>query len=265
MKHSKRSSSFWSRLLGLTIACAIIALMVAGGVDKVMSEFSALHHALAASQMELIATQDDLASARGELHKAQQTLDSQAFALHKSAQSLRFADAQIDRLLEQKARLSNGFRQAVTALAEQTDQLEQEALARREAESALERYQQQPKLSMVVTTERVLQASKRELFAASETQVAGAGEGGSFVYQSRQALHESEQHLKVAERTQIVLTQTGPGDDVLRCFSEGCAMVLAAQSSAMQMEAYAYQSQYMSAESLVTTDGRRGRRPGWRR
>ncbi len=260
----RNRSRFWPRLLGLIIACGIIALMVAGGVDKVMSEFSALHHALAASQMELHVTQDELASARGELHKAQDTIDSQALTLQRSAQSLRFADAQINRLLEKKARLSNGFRQAVTALAERTEQLKVEERARQAAESALERYQQQPKLSVVMTTERQFEMSQRKRSAAAQTQLFAEGDGGRVYYASASAFHEKEQHLRYSERSQVVLTQTGPGDDVLRCLRDGCAMILAAQQSAMQMESYAYQSQFVSSEMLMV-DGRRGRRPGRRR
>ena len=121
----------------------------------------------------------------------------------------------------------------------------------RTVEAELERYLQQPKLSVIVTTERQFAMSQRERFAASQVQMFIDSDAGTMFYDGREALHEFEQHMVYAERTQVVVTQTGPGQDVLECLNDGCAMIVAAQSSAMRMETYAYHSQYVGMESLL--------------
>ena len=59
-----RKSLFWSRLLGLLIAFAIVAVLVAGGVKNLTGELSAAYEALAASQYELGRSQQLLDTAR---------------------------------------------------------------------------------------------------------------------------------------------------------------------------------------------------------
>ncbi len=271
MKRTNGRSLFWSRLLGLLITFAIVAVLVVGGVKNLTGELSAAYDALAASQYHLGLTQSELAATQNELARAHDEINSQhdklvakAHVLRQTAHILDVARNQINRLTVERDDLKRGLGEAVNALVESEQLRERSELERREAESALRHYRLQPKLSMIVTSERVLKMSERERFAASQVRMFAEGENGVLFYDGQEALHEMEKHLYYAERTQMVLTQTGPGDDVLRCFSQGCAMVLAAQSSAMQMEAYAYQSQYSSAEMLMV-DGRRGRRPGWRR
>ena len=70
-----------------------------------------------------------------------------------------------------------------------------------------------------------------------------------------------------AERTQVILTTTAPGKDVLRLPERrepGLRAVSRRRVQAMEMQAYSYESQFVSEEMLVV-DGRRGRRPGRRR
>ena len=271
MKGTRKISLFWSRLLALLIAFTIIAVFAFGGAQKLMSELSHAYEALAASHYELGMTQNALDSARMQLTAAENALDGAAGEVdrigrlleHRNAQ-LEDANQTISALSQANSVLMHRWRHTLGALAERNRQYAAASHALRESESQLARYLQQPKLSMVVTSERVLKMSERSRAAASQVRLFAEGDGGMLYYEGLEAFHEMESHLYYAERTQVVLTQTGPGDDVLRCFSEGCAMVLAAKSSATQMEAYAYQAQYSSAEMLLV-DGRRGRRPGWRR
>ena len=76
-----RRSPFWSRLLGLLITFAIVAVLVFGGVKNLMGELSAAYDAFAASQMELAHTQSELAVAKNELGATQGTLATAQYAL----------------------------------------------------------------------------------------------------------------------------------------------------------------------------------------
>lgn len=271
----ERRSLFWSRLLGLMIAVAIVTLLVVGGVKNLMGELSSVYDALAASESELAVTQERLAASRAALTGAQAELDmthraieSQSRALHLSRHALAAASEQIHGLTAERDDLKRGLGEAVSALARSDRALQQKdralaanAQALRSTHAELNRYLQQPKLSVVVTSERQYAMSQRERFAASRVRMFAEGDGGMMYYDGSEAFYESEQHVAYAERTQIILTQTGPGDDVIRCLQDGCAVILAAQQSAMQMESYAYQSAYVSSEMLLI-DGRRGRRPG---
>ena len=111
-----------------------------------------------------------------------------------------------------------------------------------------------------------MQRAYRERFAMSQARMMVESDAGFMYYEGMAAQHELEQYESYAERTQVVLTTTAPGQDVLRCLdaSLGCGQVMAVGVQAAQMEAYSYQSQYVSEEMLVV-DGRRGRRPGRRR
>lgn len=260
----ERKSLFWSRLLGLMIAVAIVTLLVVGGVKNLMGELSTVYGALSASESELAVAQERLAASRAALTEAQaeldmthQAIESQSRALHLSRRALDAASEQIQGLTAERDDLKRGLGEAVSALV-QSDR----ALAA--SRDQLNRYLQQPKLSVVVTSERQFAMSQRESFAASRVRMFAEGDGGMMYYDGAEAFYESEQHVAYTERTQVVLTQTGPGDDVFRCLQDGCAVILAAQQSAMQMESYAYQSEYVSSEMLLV-DGRRGRRPGRRR
>lgn len=266
-------SPFWSRILGLLIAFAIIAVLGFGGVRSLTGELSEAYDALAASQYELgmtrneLATsQNDLARAHGEINSMHNKLVAKSHMLRQGAHTLKVSRNQINRLIADRDDLRRDLGQAASALAESNLLQKQTELARRDAETALDQYQQQPKLSMVVTTERMFTMSQRERFAASQTRMFAEGDGGVVFYEGQEMLHEFEQRMLYAERTQTVLTQTAPGRDVLECLNaaDGCGTIMAAQFSAQRMEAYAYQSQYSSAEMLLT-DGRRGRRPGRRR
>ncbi len=263
-QYLERKSLFWSRMLGLLIAFAIVAVLVFGGVKNLMGDLSAAHEALAASQYELGKTQNELDHTRSDLAAAQQNIQDQSLVLRKSASALEYAGEHIRQLTDHRDHLTRRLSAAANQMARGAQLLAATDNARRAAEAKLEHYLQQPKLSMVMTTERHYQASKRELFAASQVRMMAEGPGGAMFYAGSEVFHEVEKHVAYAERTQVVLTQTGPGDDVLRCLRDGCAMILAAGESAMQMESYAYQSEYVSSEMLLT-EGRRGRRPGRRR
>ena len=260
-----RRSPFWSRLLGLLITFAIVAVLVFGGVKNLMGELSAAYDAFAASQMELAHTQSELAVAKNELGATQGTLataqyaldiaqdklEGQTRALRRNGQDLDQANDEIQVLTEERDDLKRGLHEAVSALAESDQTIEATDSALRTVEAELERYLQQPKLSVIVTTERQFAMSQRERFAASQVLMFVDSDAGTMFYDGREALHEFEQHMVYAERTQVVVTQTGPGQDVLECLNDGCAMIVAAQSSAMRMETYAYQSQYVGMESLL--------------
>ncbi len=274
MKHRQlveRKSLFWSRILSLLIAFAIVAVLVAGGVKSLTSELSAAYEALAASQYELGKTQKTLDVARtqwaateSELARAVTEADRMGRKLDASQQQLDVANSESRALMQERDELKRGLRDAVYVISEADRVLKARTAALMTAQAELEQIKQQPKLSVVMTTERQFAMSQRELMAASHVMMYAEGDGGMVYYEGAEALREFEQHVAYAERTQIVVTQTGPGDDVLRCLQDGCALVLAAQESAMSMESYAYQSEYLSSEMLMV-DGRRGRRPGRRR
>lgn len=264
-------SRFWSRLLGALIAFVIVALLVFGGVQSLMAELSHAYSHLAESQAETAFVKARLDNARvalaqsqADLARAAQVNESQSRQLQLAGQAFAAANAEIDALSVERNDLKRGLREAAQLLA-QTDQSYKAAIADyRQAKAELEHIKRQPKISVVMTTERQFAMSQRERFASSQTQLFAEGDGGRVYFASASAFHEKEQHVTYSERSQVVLTQTGPGDDVLRCLRDGCAMILAAQQSAIQMQSYAYQAQSVSSEMLMV-DGRRGRRPGWRR
>lgn len=274
MKHRplvERKSLFWSRILGLLIAFAIVAVLVAGGVKSLTGELSAAYEALAASQYELGRAQQLLDTARtkwaateSELAIASAEVDRMGRRLEASHQQLAAANEENQSLARERDELKRGLRDAVYVISEADRALKARTAALLAVKAELDQIKQQPKLSVVMTTERQFAMSQREFMAASQVMMYAEGDGGMVYYEGAEALREFEQHVAYAERTQIVVTQTGPGDDVLRCLQDGCALVLAAQESAMSMESYAYQSEYMSSEMLLV-DGRRGRRPGRRR
>ncbi len=267
----RNKSKFWSRLLGGLIAFVIVALLVFGGVQSVLGELADAYDALAASQAETVYVQSRLDNARAAHAQTQAELDSalqanqwQSRQLQMSSRALVHANAQIEALTEERNDLKRGLHEAVQLVA-QTDRNYKAAIAEyRAAESELEQIKQQPKLSVVVTTERQFKMSQRERAAASQVKLLAQGDAGTVYYAANKAFQEKEKHVAYSERSQVVVTQTGPGDDVLRCLRDGCAMVLAAQQSALHMESHSYQSQFVSSEMLMV-DGRRGRRPGRRR
>ena len=267
----RNRSRFWPRLLGALIACSIIALLVFGGVNSVMNELSDVYDALAASQAEAAYTKARLNDARlaiaqkqNELSSALQDNERQSRQLQLGGEALAEAHSANAALTEERDDLKRGLNEAVGLLID-AERLYKAAVAEKQAANAeLERIRQQPKISVVMTTERKFAMSQRETFAASRQQFFAEGDGGMVYYASAKAFHEKEQHAVYTERSQVILTQTGPGDDVLRCLQDGCAMVLAAHQSAMRMERHAYQAQYVSSEMMLT-EGRRGRRPGRRR
>lgn len=267
----RNRSRFWSRLLGVLITFVIVALLVFGGVQSLLSELADAYDALAASQAKAAYVEAQLDNAKAALAETQAERDyslaaneRQTAKLQLAGQALADADAQIEALTVDRDDLRRGLGEAVQLLA-QTDQNYKAAVADyRAAKAELEHIKQQPKISVVMTTERQFAMSQRKLSAASQTRLFAEGDGGRVYFASASAFHEKEQHVRYSERSQVVLTQTGPGDDVLRCLRDGCAMILAAQQSAMQMESYAYQAQSVSSEMLMV-DGRRGRRPGRRR
>jgi len=256
----KTRSVFWSRLLGLLIAFAIIIVMVVGGVKNLMAELSAVHDELTASQRELAVTQNELA-------QTQAALENKSRALQQSAQQLDAAYNKIRALHNERDQIKARWGNSLRALQQRNQQLVLVDKELREAQKELERLQQAPQVSMIVTSERQFSMSERELFAASQTRMAVAGDGGLMFYEGQEALHEKEKHVSYAERTQVIITQTLPGHDVLRCLNDaslGCGTIVAAGVQASQMQAYSYESQYSAMETLMV-DGRRGRRPGRRR
>ena len=254
----RNRSRFWSRLLGVLITFVIVALLVFGGVQSLMGELADAYDALAASQAQTAYMKSNLDNTRVALAETQAERDyalmaneQQTVKLQMAGQALAEADAQIEAISAERDDLKRGLREAAQILA-QTDRSYKAAVAEyRAAKAELERIKQQPKISVVMTTERQFAMSQRERFAASQTQLFAEGDGGRVYFASASAFHEKEQHLRYSERTQVVLTQTGPGDDVLRCLQEGCAMILAAQQSQMQMQSYAYQAQSVSREMLM--------------
>ena len=271
----ERKSMFWSRMLGLLIAFAIVAVLVAGGVKNLTGELSAAYEALAASQYELGKTQQQRDTARtkwaateSELALAAAEVDRMGRKLEASRHQLMAANSAGQALIRERDELKRGLRDAVYVISEADRELKarnaalQAAKAElRDAEAALERQLSLPKYSMIVTTERMMEASYYERMAASQVKMYAEGDGGMVYYNGAEALHEIEEYVAYAERTQVVLTTTAPGQDVLECLEDadrrrrrgrrGCGEIVPVQASAMSMEAYAYQMQYSSRQSLL--------------
>ncbi len=270
----KKRSVFWSRLLGLLIAFAIVAVMVVGGVKNLMAELSAVHDELAASQYELGKTRNALDNSRAQLTSATNALvrtgaevDRMGRKLELSQQQLEAAGNQLVALNHAKDHLKQRWGYTLQALAQRNEQLVMTDEALRVAQAELEELRSQPQWSMVVTTERQMQQGYRERFEASRVRMFVEGDAGMVFYDGQEALHEIEQYVDYTERTQVVLTTTAPGEDVLRCLNDaslGCGTIVAAGAQASHLQAYSYQSQYSAMETLMV-DGRRGRRPGRRR
>ncbi|MCY4061775.1 MAG: hypothetical protein OXG53_05365 [Chloroflexi bacterium] len=276
MKRVERRSPFWSRLLGLLITFVIIAVLVFGGVKNLTSELSAAHEALAASQYELGKTRNALDNTRTQLVAAENELASTAAEVDRMGRKLEVGQQQLEAAGNQivilnhaKDQLKQRWGYTLQALAQRNEQLIATDQALRATQMELQRLRNQPQWSVIVTSERQMQTAYRERFAASQVRMFVESDAGALYYSGQEALHEVEQYASYAERTQVILTTTAPGQDVLRCLNNaslGCGTVVAAQAQAMQMQAYAYQSQYVSEEMLVV-DGRRrrGRHPGWGR
>lgn len=271
----ERKSLFWSRILGLLIAFAIVAVLVAGGVKNLTGELSAAYEALAASQYELGRSQQLLDTARtkwaateSELAVASTELDRLGRQLDASRQQLEAANSAGQALIRERDELKRGLRDAVYVISEADQALKARTAALqaaqaelRDAEAELERQLSLPQYSMIVTTERVMEASYYERMAASQVMMFAEGDGGMVYYEGAEALHEIEEYVAYAERTQVVLTTTAPGQDVLECLEDadrrrrrgrrGCGQIVPVQSSAMYMEAYSYQMQYSSMQSLL--------------
>ena len=264
----ERKSLFWSRILGLLIAFAIVAVLVAGGVKNMTGELSAAYEALAASQYELGKTQQLLDTARtkwaateSELAVASTRADRMERQLAASQQQLAAANSAGQALLHERDELRRGLRDAVYVISEADRELKARTAALQRAKDELEQIKQQPQVSVVMTTERQYAMSQREYMAASQVMMYAEGDGGMVYYEGAEALYEFEQHVAYSERTQVVLTTTAPGQDVLECLEDadrrkrrgrrGCGEIVPVQASAMHMEAYSYQMQYSSMESLV--------------
>ena len=258
---TETKSRFWPRLLALLISFAIVSVLVFGGVKNLMGELSSVYEALAASQSELVVKRMELDTAQNELDLTQKTLATaednlaaQSKALGRSARALNMAGEHIRQLNVDRMDLKRGLRQASNELARSNQQLQATDSALRAVESELQRQLQKPQLSVIVTTERVMQTSQRERRVAAHVMSFASGETGSMFYEGKMALYESEKSALYAERTQVVITQTAPGHDVLECLndaSKGCAMIVAAQVSAKRMQAYSYQSQFSAVETLL--------------
>ena len=274
MKRIERRSPFWSRLLGLLITFAIVAVLVFGGAKNLTSELTAAHDALAASQYELGKTQQALDNTRVELiasdnalRSAASEVDRMGRMLERSQQRLEAADGKIVILNHAKDQLKERWGYTLQALAQRNEQLIATDKALRATQAELHRLRNQPQWSVIVTSERQMQQAYRERFAMAQARMFVEGDGGAMYYEGMAAQHEVEQYASYAERTQVILTTTAPGQDVLRCLSDaslGCGMVVAAQEQAVQLQAYAYESHFQSQEMLLV-DGRRGRHPGRRR
>lgn len=273
MKRIERKSPFWSRLLGLLITFAIIAVLVFGGVKNLTSELTDAHEALAASQYELGKTRNALDNARLQLAATENELDSAVTAVDRMGRKLELSQQQLEAagnkiviLSHAKEHLKDRWGYTLQALAQRNEQLIAADEALRATQAELHRLRNQPQWSVVVTSERQMKRAYRERFAMSQARMMFEGDGGAMYYEGMAAQHEVEEYFDYAERTQVVLTTTAPGEDVLKCMNDaslGCGQVLAAQTQAMQMQAYSYESQFSSSEMLLV-DGRRGRRPGRR-
>ena len=273
MKRIERRSPFWSRLLGLLITFAIIAVLVFGGVKNLTSELNAAHEALSASQYELGKTQNALDNARTQLVATENALagavsevDRMGRKLEVSQQQLEAAGSQIVILNHAKEQLKDRWGYTLQALAQRNEQLIATDQSLRATQAELQRLRNQPQWSVIVTSERQMKTSYRERFAMSQARLFMEGDDGILYYEGMEAAHEIEEYVSYGERTQVILTTTAPGQDVLRCLNDaslGCGAVVAAQTQASQAHAYSYESHYRSEEMLVV-DGRRGRRPGRR-
>jgi len=263
-----RNSLFWSRLLGLLIAFAIVAVMVFGGVQQLMDELSAVYHTLAVKQVELHmartalsqadaalqAKQNELATSQQELALTQDIARKQARVLQHNAHALQAADAQTRQLIVQRDDLRRANHEASNALADSEQKRHAQSLALQRAETELKQLQQQPKLSIIVSTERVMKRQSRERLAASHTKFMSAGDHGSVVFEQKQVEHSREESALYAERTRIVITQTSPGnsDHLLECYhNDNCGQIIAARSSESQL-AYSYQSRFRAMQRELT-------------
>lgn len=270
----KKKSVFWSRLLGLLIAFAIVAVMVVGGVKNLMAELSAVHEALSDSQRDLALTQHaldntraQLSSAANALNRAGAEVDRMGRKLEVSQRHLHAAGNEIAALSHENDHLKQRWAYTLQALAQRNEQLVRADQALRKAQTELADLRSQPQVSVVVTTERQMRQGYRESFAASRVQMFVESDAGMMFYDGREAHHEVEKYMDYSERTQVVVTTTAPGKDALRCLADaslGCATIIAASAQGAQMQAYSYQAQYSAMETLLV-DGRRGRRPGRRR
>lgn len=260
MKRIERRSPFWSRLLAVLISFAIIAVLVFGGVKNVMGELSEAHDALAASQYalgktqsELVAAQSKLAETETELSGAVTAVDRMGRKLEVSQQQLESANSRIVILDHAKDQLKQRWGYTLGALAQRNEQLVAIDRALQATQRELARLRNQPQWSVIVTTERQMRQGYRERFAMAQARMMFEGDAGFMYYEGMAAEHEIEQYASYAERTQVVLTTTAPGQDVLRCLdaNQGCGQVLAVGVQAAQMEAYSYQSRYISEEMLL--------------
>ena len=266
MKRIGRRSAFWSRLLGFLIAFAIVAVLVFGGVKNLTSELSAAHEALAASQYELGKTRNALDNARTQLVASENALAGAAAEVDRlgrkfevSQQQLEAAGGKIVMLNHAKDQMKQRWGYTLQALAQRNDQLVATDQALRATQAELQRLRNQPQWSVIVTSERQMQQAYRERTAISKARMYIEGDGGALYYEGMAAEHEVEQYAAYAERTQVILTTTAPGQDVLRCLqnaSLGCGTVVAAQVRASQMQAWSFESQSLSQEMLVV-GGRR--------
>ena len=249
-----RKSPFWSRLLGLLITFAIIAVLVFGGVKNLMSDLSDAHKALATSQYELGRTENELATTQHALAAVHNELAGKSRALQQSAKLIDIANNRILALNNERNRLKHRWGSTLRALAQRNEQYITADRALRATQDELKRLRQQPQWSMIVTTERQLQMSHRERYAMSHARMMFQGDAGTMYYEGMAALHEIEKHVAYAERTQVIWTQTAPGHNVLDCLadeSKGCTAVVAARVQAVQMQAYSYQSQFRGMEMLL--------------
>ena len=258
---TETKSHFWPRLLASLIAFAIVSVLVFGGVKNLMGELSSVYEALAASQSELVVKRMELDTAQNELDLTQRTLATtenklveQSNGLRRVAGALEMAGEHIRRLNVDRMDLKRGLRQATNELVRSNQQLQATDSALRAVESELQRQLQKPQLSVIVTTERLLQTSERVRHVAAHVMSFASGETGSMFYEGKMALYESEKSALYAERTQVVITQTAPGHDVLECLndaSKGCATIIAAQVSAKRCKPMPTSSQFSAMETLL--------------
>ena len=243
----RRRSVFWSRLLGLLIAFAIILVMLVGGVKNLMGELSAVHEALMATQIELV-------TAEHELAQTQAALEEESRALQIREQQLKAAGNTVLALTNERNQLKHRWGNTLRALHQRNHQVVAADQKLRETQRELQRLKDAPQVSMIVTSERQLHMSQREFFAMSHARMMFQSDAGTVYYEGMEAMHEIEKHVSYAERTQVVITQTLPGHDVLECLadpSKQCGAIVATQFRARQLEYHAYQSQYRSAQLLL--------------
>ncbi|MDE2750055.1 MAG: hypothetical protein OXI34_13925 [Chloroflexota bacterium] len=270
----ERRSPFWSRLLGLLITFAIIAVLVFGGVKNLTSELADAHEALAASQYELGKTRNALDNARTQLVATENALAGAAAEVDRMGRKLEVSEHQLEAannnilvLNHAKDQLRHRWANSMRALAQRNEQYVAVDQALRATQAELARLRNQPQWSVIVTSQRQMQMAERERFAMSQARMYAEGDGGMLYYEGMAAEHEIEKYFSYGERTQVILTTTAPGMDVLTCLNNpslGCGAVVSAGVQAMEMHAYSYESSFVSEEMLLV-DGRRGRRPGRRR